>query len=73
MAVILKVEHKKNGAMFSKTGNLSIGTVYDDSLYTEQAEIVLAGNIIYLTADQRDELCHELLNLNLSLVIKQGA
>lgn len=68
-----KVEYKKNGALFSKTGNLVIGTVYDDDLYIEQAEIVLAGNIIYLTADQRDELCHELMNLNLSLVIKQGA
>lgn len=68
MPVIQKVEHKKNGAMFSKTGNLVIGTVYDDNLYTEQAEIVLAGNIMYLTAEQRDEFCYELMALNLNLV-----
>ena len=68
MAVLTQIEYKKKDAMFSKTGNLTIGTVYDDSLYSEQAEIVLGGHVIYLTSAQRDELCHELMNLNLNLV-----
>lgn len=67
-AVLTKVEFKKRGAMFSRTGNLVIDTIYDDDLHTEQAEIVLGGTIIYLTAEQRDEFCHVLMNLNLNLV-----
>lgn len=68
MAVLTKIEYKKSSAMFPKTGNLVIGTVYDEALRTEQAELRLGTTVIYLTAEQRDQLCYELMELNLNLV-----
>ena len=66
MALLNKVEYKRFIDTSSQEGNLIVTSTYDDHLKIDQAQITLAGYIMFLDAEQCDWLCYELQKLKLT-------